>query len=48
MLLAELLLDAARKRHGVVSGGGFTGVFGGASSGVASLADARASTRRAA
>jgi hypothetical protein len=47
-LLAELLLDAGRKRRGVRSGGGFDGVMGGASGGVASLPDESARARRAA
>jgi hypothetical protein len=47
-LLAELLLDAARKRLGVFSGGVFDGVFDGASDGVAGLADEGVRARRAA
>lgn len=47
-LLAELLLDAARKSAGVVSGGGFPGALGGASGGVAPLPDDRAKPQRAA
>lgn len=48
-LLAELLVDAAlKKREGVVSGGGFDGVMGGASGGVASLPDEGVRARRTA
>jgi hypothetical protein len=47
-LLAELLLDAALNREGIRSGGGFAGVMGGASDGVAPLPDERAHARRAA
>jgi hypothetical protein len=47
-LLAELLVDAARRREGVVSGGGFDGVLGGASGGVASLPNEGVGARRAA
>jgi hypothetical protein len=47
-LLAELLLDAAGKSVGVVSGGGFPGVMGGASGGVAPLPDDGAKPQRAA
>jgi len=47
-LLAELLLDAARKRAGVRSGGVFDGVMGGASGGVAPLPDEGVRARRAA
>jgi hypothetical protein len=47
-LLAELLVDAARKREGVPSGGGFDGVLGGTSGGVASPPDEGASALRAA
>jgi hypothetical protein len=46
-LLAELLVDAARRREGVVSGGGFDGVLGGASGGV-SLPNEGVGARRAA
>lgn len=48
VLLAELLLDAVRKHEGVRSGGGFDGVLGGASGGVAPLADEGGRARRAA
>jgi hypothetical protein len=47
-LLAESLVDAALKRARVVPGGGFDGVLGDASGGVAPLADPRAEARRAA
>ncbi len=47
-LLAELLVDAALKREGVRSGGGFDGVLGGASGGVASLPDEGVGALRAA
>ena len=47
-LFAELLVDAARRREGVVSGGGFDGVLGGASGGVASLPNECVGARRAA
>jgi len=47
-LLAELLVDAALKREGVRSGGGFGGVLGGASGSVAPRPDQRAKGRRAA
>jgi hypothetical protein len=47
-LLAELLVDAARKREGIQSGSGFDGVMGGASGGVVSLPDERVRARRAA
>jgi len=47
-LLAELLVDAARKRDRVRSGGGFDGVMGGASGGVAPLPDEGVRARRAA
>jgi hypothetical protein len=47
-LLAELLIDAARTREGVVSGGGFPGALGGVSGGVAPLPDNDAAARRAA
>jgi hypothetical protein len=47
-LLAELLVDAARKRAGVVPGGGFDSVLGGASGGVASFPDEGVRARRAA
>jgi hypothetical protein len=47
-LLAELLLDVARKRAGVPSGGGFDGVMGSASGGVASPPDEGVRPRRAA
>jgi hypothetical protein len=46
-LLADLLLEAARKRAGV-SGGGSDGVFGGASGGVAESSDGRGEARRCA
>jgi hypothetical protein len=48
VLLAELLVDAARRRAGVVSGSGFDGAFGGASGGVAPLPDEGAKPQRAA
>jgi hypothetical protein len=47
-LLAQLLVDAALKRQEVPSGGGFDGVLGGASVGVASLPDEGVKARRAA
>lgn len=47
-LLAELLLDAGRKRRRVRSGGGFDGVMSGAFGGVAPLPDQRAKAQRAA
>jgi hypothetical protein len=47
-LLAELLLDAARKRRGVRSGGGFDSIMGGAFGGVAPLPDDGAKRQRAA
>jgi hypothetical protein len=47
-LLAELLLDAARKGGRVRSGSGFDGVMGGASGGVASLPEERVRARKAA
>ena len=47
-LLAELLLDAARKRAGVRSAGVFDGAFDGATGGVAPLPDQRAEARTAA
>jgi hypothetical protein len=47
-LLAELLVDAARRSAGVVSGGGFPGAFDGVSGGVASLPDNGAKRCRAA
>jgi hypothetical protein len=47
-LLAELLIDAALKREGVVSGGGFPGALGSASGGVGSLPDEGVRARRAA
>jgi hypothetical protein len=47
-LLAELLLDAARKRQGVRSGSGCDGALGGAFGGVGPLSDQRAKARRAA
>jgi hypothetical protein len=46
-LLADLLLEAARKRPGV-SGGGSDGVIGGASGGVAESSDGRGKARRCA
>jgi hypothetical protein len=46
-LLAELLVDAARKRDRVRSGSGFDGVMGGASGGVAPLPDEGVGARRA-
>jgi hypothetical protein len=46
-LLADLLLEAARKRAGV-SGGGSDGVIGGGSSGVAEPSDGRGKARRCA
>jgi hypothetical protein len=47
-LLAELLVETARKREGVVSSGGFDSVMDGASGGVAPLPDKRAKARKAA
>jgi len=47
-LLAELLLDVARKRHRVLFGGVFDGAFDGASDGVVELADEDVRTQRAA
>jgi hypothetical protein len=46
-LLADLLLEAARKRARV-SGGASDGVIGGASSGVAESSDGRGEARRCA
>jgi len=46
-LLADLLLEGARKRAGV-SGGGSDGVMGGASGGVAESSDGRGKARRCA
>jgi hypothetical protein len=46
-LLADLLLEAARKRAGV-SGGGSAGVIGGASCGVGEFLDGRGEARRCA
>jgi hypothetical protein len=46
-LLADLLLEAARKRAGV-SGGGSDGVIGGASGGVVEFPDGRGEARRCA
>jgi hypothetical protein len=46
-LLADLLLDAARKRAGV-SGGASAGVMDGASNGVAEFPDGRGEARRCA
>jgi hypothetical protein len=47
-LLAELLVEAGRKREGVRSDGGFIGALGGASDGVTSLPDGGVEARRAA
>jgi hypothetical protein len=47
-VLAELLLDAARKRDRVRSGGGFDGVMGGAFGRVASVPNDGVRGRRAA
>lgn len=47
-LLAEMLLDAARKREGVPSGGGFAGGLGGAFAGATSVPDEGAEPRKAA
>ena len=47
-LLAELLLDAARKREGVVSDVGFDSALDRASGGVAPLRDEGAKPQRAA
>ena len=47
-LLAELLLDAALKRHRVLSDGVFDGASDGASDRVAELADEGVRARRAA
>jgi hypothetical protein len=47
-LLAELLIDATRKRDRVRSGSGFDGVMGGASGGVAQFPDEGVRARRAA
>lgn len=46
-LLADLLLEAARKRAGV-SGGGSAGVIDGASDGVVKFPDGRGEARRCA
>jgi hypothetical protein len=47
-LLAELLLDAAAKRRGRVSGGVMDGVIGGAIGGVASSGEQAGKAREAA
>jgi hypothetical protein len=47
-LLAEMLLDAARKREGVPSGGGFAGGLGGAFADATSVPDESAKQRKAA
>jgi hypothetical protein len=48
VVLAELLVDAARKCDRIRSGSGFDGVMGGASGGVAPLPDEGVRARRAA